>query len=538
MLSTPGPSRGPSRPRDRDRDRERTRATARGTPRHREREERAGTPPVPTYEPPAAPLNEVGRTALLSLLRSQALRQLRTHIQHAELKLTESAGEVNERLTDAKLRLNRQREREQERVVSRSMTEVGDGEANESKGANMDVDGGVRDGGKEGEAGRVKELEESVKDITGRLDGSMRRAIDSEVRTAALEEVLGGLQREVEAEINANAGVQRQRRRLRARGSAAGEEEENEEEDDGDLYEATPEVEIDGDQISLSHKLEERMAEDREKWEDLSLTERYSKNNNYIGFYRIVHEAKHPSDEIPPLPHASTWFSHLEDPNAVSKRRNSSARPSRRNTRQQRARSASAASDSDDLAIERERISLKCPLTLLPFKDPVTSTKCPHSFEREAIADMITRSSMTVPAPSASGPSAGPGGRNRRIRAVKCPVCSGVLTGNDLREDPVLLRRIRRADAAKRRDHEEEEEADLLSGRRKSRQSGIMLPSDDDPGLRGSGGDRMDIDQVRVKQERVRSRGITKATDDEQRSSASGSETEEDPDSNGGSDEE
>src|SRR3954447_19207739 len=88
---------------------------------------------------------------------------------------------------------------------------------------------------------------------------------------------------------------------------------------------------------------------------------RYAGHNNYIGFYRMVHDSKFPGDDVPPLPHSSTWFQHMED---TSARSGASTR-----TRHQGRRS-SAADDDDDIAIERERISLKCPLTLLPFRDP------------------------------------------------------------------------------------------------------------------------------------------------------------------------
>ncbi|KAL2821987.1 zinc-finger of the MIZ type in Nse subunit-domain-containing protein [Aspergillus granulosus] len=526
MLSTPGPSRA-SRLRGQD-----ARTTATATPQPRE--ERAGTPPLPVYERPIAPLTEVGRNALVALLRSQALRQLKTHVQHAELKLTESAGEVNERLTDATVRLKKQGERERERVRSRSTTEAGDGGENENDGSmRMDVDGGDGEGGKghEEEIARLKELEERVKSVTEKLDGRMRQAIDSEVRIDALGEVLTGLQRETDAELVANGGARRSRQ-TRRRTRRAGTDEEEMEEDEGDLYHATPETEEGEDEPSLTRKLEERMAQDQAKWEDLTLTERYSENNNYIGFYRIIHEAKHPGDDPPPVPHASTWFAHLEDPNARSKRRNSSSAPTRRNTRQ---RQRSASVDSDDLAIERERISLKCPLTLVLFKDPVTSTKCPHSFERAAILAMIAGSSMTVAVPGQMSSSSR---RHHRVRAVKCPVCSEVLMESDLREDLVLLRRVRRAEAAQRRDREEEEDAELgFSGRRKSRQNGIMLGSDDEPGVGGSG-DEMEIDQVRIKQERARSRGMTQVEDEEtdedrepSAGTASGTDAEEDPNS-------
>ncbi|KAF7590296.1 hypothetical protein BBP40_002989 [Aspergillus hancockii] len=225
--------------------------------------------------------------------------------------------------------------------------------------------------------------------------------------------------------------------------------------------------------------MDELLGEKNAQWDGLSLTQRYSSNNAYIGFYRIIHEAKHPGDDIPPLPHASTWFSHLEDPTAAA--------PDRR-TRNRRSPSPA---DSDEIAIESERISLKCPLTLLTFREPVTSTKCPHSFEREAIEDMMAHSSTTVPAPQ----SAGAAGRSaRRVRSVKCPVCSVVLTTADLRPDPVLVRRVRRYEAALQRE-EEDEELDDVDGDSDSNED------EDEDGRQDHSGPRSQQDHVRIKQE-------------------------------------
>jgi AAA ATPase containing von Willebrand factor type A (vWA) domain len=186
----------------------------------------------------------------------------------------------------------------------------------------------------------------------------------------------------------------------------------------------------------------------------------------------MVHDSKFPGDDVPPLPHSSTWFEHIEDTNTQS------GAPAR--TRNQNRRASPAGSD-DDIAIERERISLKCPLTLTPYQDPMTSTKCPHSFEREAIMDMIKRSPTTI-APPASRRG------QRRVHVVKCPVCSIPLTADDLRPDPVLLRRVRRAQELQER----EEEDDHLEGdgrKQKDRSTGITLGSDVE-----SDDDAMDVD--------------------------------------------
>lgn len=224
---------------------------------------------------------------------------------------------------------------------------------------------------------------------------------------------------------------------------------------------------------------------------------RYTTNNTYVGFYRIVHEAKYPTGEVPPVPPASAWFNHLE--------------PNRRAAANSRQQSAAAASNNDeatedddaDIEIERERISLKCPLTLVVFEDPVKSTKCIHSFERKAIEDMIRGSSMTIPA--SENDFQGGGGRNaraRRVRALPCPICSVPMSLNDLEPDLVLVRRVRRMRAAELR---EQEEAELGGGRRG--RNGITVDSDgeeDDDNDDTQEKRRQREEEVRIKREKSR----------------------------------
>ncbi|KAE8419094.1 zinc-finger of the MIZ type in Nse subunit-domain-containing protein [Aspergillus pseudocaelatus] len=405
---------------------------------------RATTPPLPAYEAPIAPLHTTAQNKLLSLLKSQSLRPLKTHLQHAEEKLTDSAGEVNERLTDARVRLQRLKERRGERENFDEREEDGVQRQQE------DTDDWEE---------RLRELEGRVGGVTERLEARMRGTIDGEVRVDGLVGVLGTVEREVEQDGSSERSM---RRRTRGRGG-----EEDDDEDDEDYEEAEREDES----VPPSRRLDELLGENYVEWDKRSLTQKYSSNNAYIGFYRIIHEAKHPGEDIPPLPHASTWFSHLEDPTKAS-----AQTPDSSVWRTRRRRSPSPA-DSDEIAIESERISLKCPLTLLYFQDPVTSTKCPHSFEREAIEDMIAHSSTTVPAPQPAGAA---GRSARRVRSVKCPVCSVVLTAADLRSDPVLVRRVRRYEAALRREAEDDELSDGARRRRSgARKSGITLVDDD-----------------------------------------------------------
>ncbi|KAJ9491329.1 hypothetical protein VN97_g1936 [Penicillium thymicola] len=407
--------------------------------------------PLPEYETPAAPLTAESQRQIAALLASRHLRTLRTHLQHATEKLTHSGGEVNERLSDARIRYEKLKEARRRQGDE----DVDDDESNE-------------------EYQRLAEAETRVDAITAQMEEKTRLIVDSEIKLQGLTDAMGQIEREEGETVAAALGV-RQTRQQRARQRANADEDADGTEDptDGD-YDDEQEREMleRNAQNPPSRKLVDKLTENVQKWDELSLTERYASNNSYIGFYRMVHDSKFPGDDVPPLPHSSTWFEHMEDANTQS--------GAQTRTRNQNRRASPAGSD-DDIAIERERISLKCPLTLTPYQDPVTSTKCPHSFEREAIMDMIKRSPTTI-APPASRRG------QRRVHVVKCPVCSIPLTEDDLRPDPVLLRRVRRAQELQER----EEEDDHLEGdgrKRKDHSTGITLGSDVE-----SDDDAMDVD--------------------------------------------
>ncbi|KAK4860869.1 hypothetical protein LT330_004600 [Penicillium expansum] len=407
--------------------------------------------PLPEYEPPVAPLTVESQRQIAALLSSQHLRTLRTHLQHAAEKLTHSGGEVNERLSDARTRYEKMKEARRRQGDEN----VDDDESNE-------------------EYQRLAEEEIRVNAITAKMEEKTRLIVDSEIKLQGLTDAMSQIEREEGETVAAALGVRQTRQqRARQRANAADDDDGPEDPADGD-YEDEQEIEMRerNAENPPSRKLVDKLTEGLQKWDELSLTERYASNNSYIGFYRMVHDSKFPGDDVPPLPHSSTWFDHMEDTNTRS---GASTR-----TRNQNRRASPAGSD-DDIAIERERISLKCPLTLTPYQDPVTSTKCPHSFEREAIMDMISRSPTTI-APPASRRG------QRRVHVVKCPVCSIPLTADDLRPDPVLLRRVRRAQELQER----EEEDDHLEGdgrKQKDRSTGITLGSDVE-----SDDDAMDVD--------------------------------------------
>ena len=90
---------------------------------------------------------------------------------------------------------------------------------------------------------------------------------------------------------------------------------------------------------------------------------------------------------------------------------------------------------------------------------------------------MIRRSADTVAVPDRKDASS-----RQRVRAVQCPVCTVLLTLNDLKPDVALLRRVKRAEVSMQK--ETEVDLDTLPGskRRRSkgaRASGFTVASDD-----------------------------------------------------------
>jgi mRNA (guanine-N7-)-methyltransferase len=237
--------------------------------RHTQAPSRPSTPPLPAYEPPIAPLNAAGHNAIIALLNAPSLRQLKTHIQRAEEKLTDSAGEVNERLTDARVRYQKERVRKRKRA---------NGETPGAEGVSAkreEEDEEEEDGDDGGEINRLARLEEQVQSVTEELEARMRQTIDAEVKLEGLKGVLADMAKEAEEAAVAGAGARaaglRSRRTRRRRGD---DEEDQDPEEDGDEdYEATPEPQMTG--IPLSRQLDQKLDEESARWTGQSLTQRY-----------------------------------------------------------------------------------------------------------------------------------------------------------------------------------------------------------------------------------------------------------------------
>jgi hypothetical protein len=188
-------------------------------------------------------------------MNSHYSRHLKTHLQHAAEKLTDSAGDVNEKLSDARVRYERAKEKRR------------------GVGASEDVD--VEADDESAEYQRLAETERKVDGVTGRMEEKMRLMIDSEARFQGLRDAMETLDREVGEAQQAAFGPRRTRGQQRQR-HAGSDDEDGEDGEDAD-YEGTPEREAreTNAQNPPSHRLGNALEQGSEKWNGQSLTERY-----------------------------------------------------------------------------------------------------------------------------------------------------------------------------------------------------------------------------------------------------------------------
>jgi hypothetical protein len=253
---------------------------------------------------------------------------------------------------------------------------------------------------KDEEESIMAELQTNVDGATTKLEESMRAVIDSGVAAQRIEEALEWLRNTApgrSADEYRTQMTQRETQRqtqTQAASQRAQNEGDDEDMDDRPTPGPTP---LDGSRVALTGASElfaDRMQRDKDAYTSLSYTARYARNNDYREFKRTVHDAKY-GDEGPTLGHEDTWFNESGSP-----------APGITDTRR------GDLDDDDDIVVDKATISTRCPITYQQFKDPYTSTKCPHTFEKNAVLDMIR-----------SG-----GHRVDGQRAIECPVngCSQV----------------------------------------------------------------------------------------------------------------
>jgi hypothetical protein len=129
---------------------------------------------------------------------------------------------------------------------------------------------------------------------------------------------------------------------------------------------------------STIDSLRELRAQKKAEYEAMPNHQRYARHNDYVSFKKLWHDGA-TGDDGTPLPDASKWFRADGTPVMSAG-----------------VQGAAAADDDEpeesdeDVAVSREVLSLKCPLTLRPMEEPFTSKQCKHTFERSSIVDYLS----------------------------------------------------------------------------------------------------------------------------------------------------
>jgi E3 SUMO-protein ligase NSE2 len=321
----------------------------------------------------------------------------------------------------------------------------------------------------------IEEFQRRADQLTRNMDLAMRRIIDNRVWAEDLPNTVSSVN------VNAIAASNR---------AAARPQPQNEEDEDGNDTSLTAAIDRTETPASL---LETALDKQTTNWTSKSLTERYAEDDAYASFHKTLWDAKHPEENAPPMPSLELMLGREENEGDAS---------------------MSEAQDAD-LAIASERVSLKCPLTLQYFRDPVTASTCGHSFDNSAILNMLKTSEHALPLTPAQLQELSTLRNQERVRRenqmkvkkVRCPVCNTFLQEKDLKPNPVLLRRVQR-----------KLEQERLEAERREREEAGEEDSDDEDEMQGPRGtqrlpvgvgsspaaeSRVKREQERIKRERL-----------------------------------
>ncbi|KAH8601165.1 zinc-finger of the MIZ type in Nse subunit-domain-containing protein [Bisporella sp. PMI_857] len=191
------------------------------------------------------------------------------------------------------------------------------------------------------------------------------------------------------------------------------------------------------EEIPSAVELLEKSREDYlQTYQSRSMLQRYADNNSaYNDFKVMLHDAIY-GDSIP-LPKATTWFVNDQPTIFYGSGRKSSDK---------NGDDQEEDDEDEDIVIEGSKTDYKCPLTLQVFKEPYTSKICRHTFEKQAIMDMIKASDKFI----------------WQMKFVECPYvgCGKNVTLKDLCDDELMRRKIKRFLQQAARDEEDDEEGE------------------------------------------------------------------------------
>jgi len=266
-----------------------------------------------------------------------------------------------------------------------------------------------------------EEFMKTVEDTSAQVEKSVRATIDEMREVQNLREAL-----KAAAEVHVRGGQNRfiQARTTQNSGTIRIEDDEDEDEDeDMDITQAGEAAEeTTGPGPGPKPIFDEALKAERQKYELISMHNRYAEMPQYIDFKRHEWDGKHAhlgDEEAPDLPNARLWFTDRGSPAPGV---------------------APDADDSDDdIQTLKVKLSTKCPLTLMEMKVPTCNRKCQHVYEEEAIKQHI----KAVTRPSGRGQPVAVG--------ADCPVsgCNKIIAYSDLYFDKLITRKIERVRAAR-----------------------------------------------------------------------------------------
>lgn len=334
------------------------------------------------------------------------------HIEASKKNITSAIGESNDRLTAHRAKVRKTEEKAHQQGRDKTEAEIE-------------------------EERYTQIMNKKVTDLTARGEKAMRDLIDYSDELAMQDSIMT----EVSENICA-APAHRPTAGTRRRGG----------DEDGDEENLAGEpLASDATILSPVELLKKAKEDYTASYTTKSMTERYV-NNDYKSFKRTVHDAMHPGDDAPPVPHASTWFSE-----------NNMAGSRNRRPRNSTDGANGESDDEDDVIIASATTNLKCPLTLQMFVEPYSNNVCSHSFEKSAIIAYLRENGVVYGQPNqrhgqrtANGP-----------RQVKCPSvgCDVMLELNDFYDDQILLRQVKRAQRSAGFEMEDDDTADLERSR-------------------------------------------------------------------------
>jgi hypothetical protein len=400
-----------------------------------------------TFEPQplGAPLNDDALRNLKDLVPQPQLRtalerdrhtptkrylQSRDLLRKAAETLADITGDLNQGANKSKTRhLRVKARREKERAE-----------------APAEEDGGEAAGAEAVADARYEEFQRKAEELTKKMDMSIRGIIDDlnwlseypDILKAVIEKAQDSVEEQRRNFEGKDGTSSRRKRRQRPNSDEGGEDEEME---DGDEEEEDQEPvrrprranePSSVDPSETPHiQLSTALVDQCRRWNSQSLTDRYARDNYYKGWKGSLWDGQNPGENPPPMPHETLWFAVEEGRSATVSF--SSTQPGR-----QRSAHSGPANDAsftepgedegDDLEISAENTRIRCPLTLLPYKVPMTSRNCNHSYEKTAILELLLNCT-TQP------------------KKVKCPEtgCNADINGEeDLYENQLLKRRVAR----------------------------------------------------------------------------------------------